>query len=167
MSQDAENKNQVYHIDADVLLNYQWYDDQDQHRSVQSLFNKANPGDLKIKINTFALGEVFQKIIKKYPDKYLEIKKLIDLLNNNRLEIFELKNIKINDLINEIKILRDKDKIINNGDIINIAIFLLDSEATIFKTFDIKCLESEKIRSYIKQHNNKNIKGFEENDHYF
>jgi predicted nucleic acid-binding protein len=150
MSQDAENKNQVYHIDANVLLNYQWYDDQDEHRYVQSLFNKANTGDLKIKINTFALGEVFQNIIKKYSgkDEDFKIDKLIALINNNRLEIFEIKNIKINNLINEIKNLRDKDKIINNGDIINIAIFLLDSEATIFKTFDSNCVKSQ-IRSYI------------------
>jgi len=155
MPQNAKNKNQIFHIDANVLLNFYLDDDPDQHNTAQSLFNRSNTGDINIKINTFALGEVHQNIIKKYNYEYDKIAKLNNLFDNGKLEAFELKNITIDALTEEIKKLKDIDSYMSIGDILNIAIFLLDTEAKFFVTFDTG-LNNKKIVSYLKE-SGKNI----------
>jgi len=149
MSQDSEEKNQIYHIDADVLLNYQWYDDPGQQDPVRSLFNRKNIGDIEIRINTFALGEVLQNIFKKHLDRYEKIDELKKLYESNRLKIFELRNIETKSLTEQIGVLRSKDNRIGNGDILNLAIFVLDPDAKKFKTFSIDIAYSQKIHDYL------------------
>jgi len=150
MSQDSKNKNQIYHIDADVLLNYQWYDNPDQQESVRSLLERRNTGDIEIRINTFALGEVLQNILKKYRDRYEKIEELKRLYENKRLIIFELKEIETKSLTTEIEALRSEDNRIGSGDILNLAIFVLDPDATKFKTFSLDIAYSEGIRKHLQ-----------------
>jgi len=150
MSQDSENKNQIYHIDADVLLNYQWYDNPDQQEPVRSLLEKRNTGDIEIRINTFALGEVLQNIFKKHRDRYEKIEELKRLYENKRLIIFELREIETKSLTTEIEALRSEDNRIGSGDILNLAIFVLDPDATKFKTFSLDIAYSEGIRKHLQ-----------------
>jgi len=173
MPERAHKAKQVYHIDANVLLSYLWKDNEDQHKIVQGLFNRNNPGDLKIKINTFALGEVLQNLIKKHqeePDsgeENDEIQRLYWLFGNEKLEIFRFENIDnkkkkelgtesgeydkgLQQLTKRINELRKADSLVDNGDILNIAIFIFDNEGTDFKTFDKDVLGSQKIKNYLK-----------------
>jgi len=151
MSQDSQNKNQIYHIDADVLLNYQWYDDPGQQEPVRSLLERRNKGDIEIRINTFALGEVFQNIFKKHRDRYEKIEELKRLYENKSLIIFELRDIEIKSLITEIEALRSEDNRIDSGDILNLAIFMLDPDAIKFKTFSLDIAYSEGIRKHLQE----------------
>jgi len=171
MPEKAHKAKPVYHIDANVLLSYLWKDNEDQHKIVQGLFNRNNPGDLKIKINTFALGEVLQNLIRKHKEKtnedHSQLLALYELFDNKRLEIFEFENIDnkekeehdtesgeynkgLQDLTRRINELRKADSLIDNGDILNIAIFIFDNEGTDFKTFDKDVLGSQKIKNYLK-----------------
>jgi len=177
MSEKAHEAKQVYHIDANVLLSYLWKDNEDQHKIVQGLFNRNNPGDLKIKINTFALGEVLQNLIRKHQEEpgsgeeIDEIQRLYWLFSNKRpekrLEIFKFEDIDntekkelgtesgeydkgLQQLTKRINELRKADSLVDNGDILNIAIFMFDNEGTDFKTFDKDVLGSQKIKNYLK-----------------
>jgi len=151
MSQGSGNKKQIYHIDADVLLNYEWYDDPEQQELARSLLNRRNTGDIEIRINTFALGEVLQNIFKKHRDRYEKIEKLKELYEEEKLIIFELREIEIKYLTEEIKALRSKDNRIGSGDILNLAIFVLDPDATKFKTFSLDIIYSEGIREHLQE----------------
>ena len=175
MPEKAHKAKQVYHIDANVLLSYLWKDNEEQHKIVQGLFNRKNPGDLKFKINTFALGEVLQNLIrihKERPDQDMEnneIQTLCRLFDSITFEIFKFENIdnkkkkvhdteseengtELQELVKRIKKLREiePDSRIDNGDIVNIAIFTFDIEGTDFKTFDKDVLGSQKIKNYLK-----------------
>ena len=182
MPEKAHKATQVYHIDANVLLSYLWKDNEDQHKIVQGLFNRNNPGDLKIKINTFALGEVFQNLIKKHqeePDsgeENDEIQRLYWLFGSEKLEIFRFENIDnkkkkelgtesggydkgLQQLTKRINELRKADSLVDNGDILNIAIFMFDNEGTDFKTFDEDVLKSQKIKDYLESFDHKKVSG--------
>jgi predicted nucleic acid-binding protein len=152
MPGEGKNKNQIYHIDADILLNYNWSDDEDQKRAVQGLFNKSNSGDLEIKINTFALGEVLQNIIKKHNENSGDIYSLIDLYKNEKLKIFELNDIDIDHLVEKIQRLKKMDNRIGIGDLLNIAIFFHDKQATKFITFSKDIINSKKIANHLKDY---------------
>jgi hypothetical protein len=184
MPEKAHKAKQVYHIDANVLLSYLWKDNEEQHKIVQGLFNRNNPGDLKIKINTFALGEVLQNLIrihKERPDQDMEnneIQTLYRLFDSITFEIFKFENIDnkkkkghdteseengtgLQELIKRIKKLREiePDSRIDNGDIVNIAIFTFDIEGTDFKTFDEDVLKSQKIKDYLESFDHKKVSG--------
>ena len=91
MQQNDINKHQIFHIDADILLNFLWNDKPDKYYLARNLFTKHNVGDIKIKINKFALGEVIRNIIIKNINNYYDdINKLINLFKENRLEIYEM-----------------------------------------------------------------------------
>jgi len=181
MPEEIHEATQVYHIDANVLLSFLWKDNGDQHKIVQGLFNRNNPGDLKIKINTFALGEVLQNLIRKHKEKtnedHSQLLALYKLFDNKRLEIFEFENIDnkekkehdtesgefdkgMQGLTKRINKLREADSLIDNGDILNIAIFTFDIEGTDFKTFDEDMVKSQGIKKYLNDFNKK-VSGIE------
>jgi predicted nucleic acid-binding protein len=181
MPEEVHEATQVYHIDANVLLSFLWKDNGDQHKIVQGLFNRNNPGDLKIKINTFALGEVLQNLIRKHKEKtnedHSQLSALYRLFDNKRLEIFEFENIDnkekkehdtesgeydkgMQGLTKRINKLRETDSLIDNGDILNIAIFTFDIEGTDFKTLDKDMVKSQGIKKYLNDFNKK-VSGIE------
>jgi len=181
MPERAHKAKQVYHIDANVLLSYLWKDNEDEHKTMQDLFNRNNPGDLKIKINTFALGEVLQNLIRKHKEKtnedHSQLLALYELFDNKRLEIFEFENIDnketeghntesveydkgLQELTKRINELKKADSLVDNGDILNIAIFTFDNEGIEFKTFDEDIVKSRGIKKYLNEFNKK-VSGIE------
>jgi len=183
MSEEAHEAKQVYHIDANALLSFLWEEEKEEHRIIRKLFNKNNPGDLKIKINTFALGEVLQNLIRKhekkpnYEKKSNEIRELYGLFHDEKLEIFKFENIDnkekeehdtesegydkgLQELTKRINKLREADSLVDNGDIVNIAVFSFDTEGTDFKTFDKDMIKSQGIKKYLNDFNKK-VSGIE------
>jgi hypothetical protein len=166
MQQNDINKHQIFHIDADILLNFLWNDKPDKYYLARNLFTKHNVGDIKIKINKFALGEVIRNIIIKNINNYYDdINKLINLFKENRLEIYEMDDqenkgdvtTQLLESIKELNNINKNDSRIGIGDIINLAFFLLDKEATDFKTFDGKIIGSPKLNNYLEKLFGKNI----------
>jgi len=166
MLQNDINKHQIFHIDADILLNFLWSDKPDKYYLARNLFTKHNVGDIKIKINKFALGEVIRNIIIKNINNYYDdIDKLINLFKENRLEIYEIDDpenkgdvtTQLLESIKELNNINKNDSRIGIGDIINLAFFLLDKEATDFKTFDGKIIGSPKLDNYLEKFFGKNI----------
>jgi len=166
MLQNDINKHQIFHIDADILLNFLWSDKPDKYYLARNLFTKHNVGDIKIKINKFALGEVIRNIIIKNINNYYDdINKLINLFKENRLEIYEIDDpenkgdvtTQLLESIKELNNINKNDSRIGIGDIINLAFFLLDKEATDFKTFDGKIIGSPKLDNYLEKFFGKNI----------
>jgi len=173
MQQNDINKHQIFHIDANILLDFLWDDNLDEHYLARKLFTKHNFGDIKIKINKFALGEVIRNIIIKNINNYYDdINKLINLFKENKLEIYEMDDPENKDdlttqLVDVITQLLESIKELNNinkndsrigiGDIINLAFFFLDKEATDFITFDGKIIGSPKLNNHLKKFFGKNI----------
>lgn len=166
MEQNDINKHQIFHIDANILLDFLWDDNPDEHYLARNLFTKHNVGDIKIKINKFALGEVIRNIIIKNINNYYDdINKLINLFKENKLEIYEIDDpenkgdvtTQLLESIKELYNINKNDSRIGIGDIINLAFFLLDKEATDFKTFDGKIIGSPKLNNHLKKFFGKNI----------
>jgi predicted nucleic acid-binding protein len=166
MEQNDINKHQIFHIDANILLDFLWDDNLDEHYLARNLFTKHNVGDIKIKINKFALGEVIRNIIIKNINNYYDdINKLINLFKENKLEIYEMDDpenkgdvtTQLLESIKELYNINKNDSRIGIGDIINLAFFLLDKEATDFKTFDGKIIGSPKLNNHLKKFFGKNI----------
>jgi len=166
MEQNDINKHQIFHIDANILLDFLWDDNPDEHYLARNLFTKHNVGDIKIKINKFALGEVIRNIIIKNINNYYDdINKLINLFKENKLEIYEMDDpenkgdvtTQLLESIKELYNINKNDSRIGIGDIINLAFFLLDKEATDFKTFDGKIIGSPKLNNHLKKFFGKNI----------
>ncbi|MFP3255053.1 MAG: hypothetical protein RXP30_01285 [Thermoplasmata archaeon] len=166
MEQNDINKHQIFHIDANILLDFLWDDNPDEHYLARNLFTKHNVGDIKIKINKFALGEVIRNIIiKNINNYYNDINKLINLFKENKLEIYEIDDpenkgdvtTQLLESIKELYNINKNDSRIGIGDIINLAFFLLDKEATDFKTFDGKIIGSPKLNNHLKKFFEKNI----------
>ncbi|MEM3192055.1 MAG: hypothetical protein QW292_08200, partial [Candidatus Parvarchaeota archaeon] len=132
----------IYHLDANILLNYFIEDDRDAYETVKEKLTRKNWYDDVYRINVYALGEIWRNILTKldfsssYSSFENKLKNFKNLISEGHVEIIGLdkigsSNSKWITYYQEI----DKQDLFNQkADKLNMAFFCSDVEARIFYT---------------------------------
>ncbi|MEM3771644.1 MAG: hypothetical protein QXW80_04995 [Candidatus Micrarchaeia archaeon] len=157
----------IYHLDANILLNYFIEDVRDAYETVREKLTRRNWYDEVYRINIYALGETWKNILMKlnfpssdpiFENKLENFKRQI---SEGHIEIFEFKEMSSSnsDWITHYKAIDRLDLLIQKADKLNIAFFCSDAEAQTFYTIDSDIIKSTKLSDYLIKINKK-IKEF-------
>ena len=143
----------VFHVDANVILNYLNEDDPDLCEIVKrKIIFRKNWGNDVYKINVYAIGEIARRLItvKTVNDDLLQkINKIKKLVKDKYFKLIRIDDIGY-DWVKHFKKINELDTRIEYADKFNIALFCADMDAKFFYTFDKDIIKSEKINEYIK-----------------
>jgi hypothetical protein len=152
----------IYHIDSNFLLNFLIPDDKDIYEIVKQKIYRNNWYKDIYRINIYALGEVFKKLLFAENEKNAKIvennkNKILNLIRESHIEILSIDKINFERFIEHFKKLNEIDKRIEEGDKLNLSIFCADSDSKYFYTFDTGIIGSKKLLDYLRNLN-KDIK---------
>lgn len=131
-----------------------------QHEIVKLKFIRNNWSDDLYRLNVFALGEVFKRILnleEKRNSNGLEknLSTVKNLIKKGSLNIVNIDDFDTNDLTTHINEIKKLDTQIENGDVLNLAIFCSDHHAKYFYTLDTKIIRSNRLSVYLNSFNKK------------
>ena len=139
-----------FHIDTNVLLKLE---------SLRGLMQKCRNSGCVIKVSPFTLTE----FINEYSKRYMRLSKrasytsndplyvLLDGMAEGLIDVFVIRDEKLDDFISYINVLRDEVTWLHSMDILILALALVDEECHGLVTLDSKITESRKIKEIFRK----------------